>query len=264
MINMDNDNRNRAALLRKTRPMRGPYPVGSYVYFRKNQKRPGEFRDMSQRWCGPARVVGHDGEHGGSSHAVYLRYQTQTVLISPEQLRPASEDELTCWDTISPESQQHMDRPGPNVCVDLHGEATSSTTTLPTTTTPPTALRPPSQPSRPPPATHIPPATPGTAQEPSPTTLHPESEQLPPAQDPTTTTTTTTPPHGTFDQDVEDLLNPTIPTVPTNATDLPVPDDEEFETARDEPGPSDQDGPERRQGPLPSQEATTTPTIDID
>ena len=40
---------------------------------RKATVRAGE--DPAYRWFGIARVIGHDGAHGGSSHTVWLRYQ---------------------------------------------------------------------------------------------------------------------------------------------------------------------------------------------
>ena len=53
---MDTDARVRRALLRQSTPVRGPYPVGSYVYFFKLQQQPGTSRQY--RWFGPARVIG--------------------------------------------------------------------------------------------------------------------------------------------------------------------------------------------------------------
>ena len=59
-IHMDNDNRVRWARLGRATPTRGPFPVGSYVYFRRTQPRPGESPALFHRWFGVARVIGHD------------------------------------------------------------------------------------------------------------------------------------------------------------------------------------------------------------
>ena len=103
-VKLDTDGRVRRALLRQSTPTRGPYPVGSYVYFYRVQAPPGETRPY--RWHGPARVIGiearnqrraHDQDiatDGGQPHAYWLRYGPSVVLVSGEQLRFASEDEL--------------------------------------------------------------------------------------------------------------------------------------------------------------------------
>ncbi|CAE7548475.1 RE2, partial [Symbiodinium necroappetens] len=103
-VRLDTDSRVRRALLRQSTPTRGPYPVGSYVYFFRAQVPPGAQRNF--RWHGPARVIGvelrnstrlQDPEvptSGGQPHAYWLRYGTNVVLVTGEQLRFASEDEL--------------------------------------------------------------------------------------------------------------------------------------------------------------------------
>ena len=55
-IRMDTDSRVRRALLRQSTPTRGPFPVGSYVYFFKTQPQHGAQRQY--RWFGPGRVIG--------------------------------------------------------------------------------------------------------------------------------------------------------------------------------------------------------------
>ena len=103
-IRMDSDSRVRRALLRKSTPTRGPYPVGSYVYFYRAQVQPGTSR--TYRWHGPARVIGVEVRNqrrqqdpepptdGGQPHTYWLRYGATVVLVTGEQLRFASEDEL--------------------------------------------------------------------------------------------------------------------------------------------------------------------------
>ena len=101
---LDSDSRVRRALLRKSTPTRGAYPVGSYVYFYRAQVQPGTSR--TYRWHGPARVIGVEVRNqrrqqdpepptdGGQPHTYWLRYGATVVLVTGEQLRFASEDEL--------------------------------------------------------------------------------------------------------------------------------------------------------------------------
>ena len=103
-VMQDTDLRVRRALLHQSTPTRGPYPVGSYVYFYRLQTPPGS--DKTYRWFGPARVIGvelrnqrslEDPEpstEGGQPHSYWLRFGLSVVLVSGEQLRFASEDEL--------------------------------------------------------------------------------------------------------------------------------------------------------------------------
>ena len=103
-IRLDTDGRIRRALLHQSTPTRGPYPVGSYVYFYRAQTHPGSSR--TYRWHGPARVIGVEVRNqrrlqdpdqptdGGQPHSYWLRYGHSVVLVTGEQLRFASEDEL--------------------------------------------------------------------------------------------------------------------------------------------------------------------------
>ena len=107
-IRLDTGSRVRRALLRKSTPVRGPYPIGSYVYFYRRQV-PRQVQEADSRnynWYGPARVIGvelrsprrlQDPESttsGAAPHSYWLRYGPSVVLASGEQLRFASEDEL--------------------------------------------------------------------------------------------------------------------------------------------------------------------------
>ena len=103
-IRLDTDSRVRRALLHKSTPSRGPYPIGAYVYFFKLQPQRGDARNF--KWFGPARVIGVElrnprrlededpGAEGGAPHSCWLRYGPSVVLATGEQLRFASEDEL--------------------------------------------------------------------------------------------------------------------------------------------------------------------------
>ncbi|CAJ1330013.1 unnamed protein product [Effrenium voratum] len=103
-IRLDTDARIRRALLHQSTPSRGPFPVGAYVYFYRQQVRPGQTGDRSQRWHGPARVIGieprnphrlEDPEEmtdGAAPHSYWLRYGSSVVLTSGEQMRFANED----------------------------------------------------------------------------------------------------------------------------------------------------------------------------
>ena len=114
---MDTDSRVRRALLHQSTPTRGPYPVGSYVYFYRQQAPPGTGRVY--KWHGPARVIGVELRNqrrledadlptdGGQPHSYWLRYGNSVVLVTGEQLRFASEDELlaahsVCQEILAP------------------------------------------------------------------------------------------------------------------------------------------------------------------
>ena len=109
-IKMDTDARVRRALLRQSTPVRGPFPVGSYVYFYRAQQQPGTARQY--KWFGPARVIGvelrnprrlEDADvptEGGAPHSYWIRYGPSVILTTGEQMRFASEDELLAAHTV--------------------------------------------------------------------------------------------------------------------------------------------------------------------
>ncbi len=121
-IRMDNDSRYRKALLRRSKPSKGVYPLGAYVYFRREQVRKSrDSPDPIHRWFGPARVIGYEGVRGEGSGAtiVYLRYQGSSVLAAPEQLRYAAEEELIVWDNLAPDLRDKDQHPGPHFVHDV-------------------------------------------------------------------------------------------------------------------------------------------------
>ena len=112
-VRLDTDGRVRRALLHQSTPTRGPYPVGSYVYFHRAQAPAGTTR--TYRWHGPARVIGVELRNprrladpepptdGGQPHSYWLRYGGSVVLVTGEQLRFASEDELLAAHSVPQE-----------------------------------------------------------------------------------------------------------------------------------------------------------------
>lgn len=106
-IRMDTDSRVRRALLKKSTPTRGPYPVGAYVYFYKVQPQHQE-GERPYRWFGPARVIGVELRNPrrlededpptqkGQPHSYWLRYGHGVVLATGEQLRFASVSMWLC------------------------------------------------------------------------------------------------------------------------------------------------------------------------
>lgn len=106
-IRLDTSSRVRRALLRQSTPTRGPFPVGSYVYFfRRQQPSKVSASGKNYNWFGPARVIGvelrnprrledpEDATEGTAPHSYWLRYGPSVVLCTGEQLRFASEDEM--------------------------------------------------------------------------------------------------------------------------------------------------------------------------
>ena len=104
--------------------------MGSYVYFRRTQIKPGEHTDY--RWFGVCRVIGYEPrnkerfhdpydvpDHGASSHLIWLRYRQGTVLASPEHLRFATPDELLLNIEIEADFLTPLDPRGARNYVDL-------------------------------------------------------------------------------------------------------------------------------------------------
>ena len=130
-VRLDTDGRVRRALLRQSTPTRGPFPVGSYVYFYRWQQQPGVARNV--RWHGPARVIGLELRNqrrsadpelptdGGQPHSYWLRYGPSVVLVTGEQLRFASEDELLAAHMVPQEALEPPYARGARNYVDLRG-----------------------------------------------------------------------------------------------------------------------------------------------
>ena len=137
-IRLDNDHRVRTAALRKSTPSRGPFPVGSYVFFRRSQVKDGDCPDPIFRWFGMARVIGHEVSHperaddpdeckdNEFNQSIWLRYKQGTVLASPTQLRFATEDELLMYTEIDDGSLEETSNRGARMYVDIRREITRS------------------------------------------------------------------------------------------------------------------------------------------
>ena len=82
-IDADNSSALRRALLRRTRPMRGPYEVGDWVLYWRQKG--SNLRRTRGQWHGPACVVTVEGTRN-----VWVNHSGRLVRASPEQLRPAS------------------------------------------------------------------------------------------------------------------------------------------------------------------------------
>ena len=89
-----NDAALRRAELRKVRPSRGPFPIGTYVfYFDAAAKEPGP-----NCWRGVARVVGKEG-----SRTIWISHRGILLAVSPEHLALADDSEVQQWLTVSDE-----------------------------------------------------------------------------------------------------------------------------------------------------------------
>ena len=105
-IKLDNDSRVRRGLLHQFTPCRGPYPIGNVHFYRIQSPSAAVGSSRTYKWFGPARVIGIEGRNqrrsedqdpateGGQPHAYCLRYVPSVVLVTGEQLRFASADEL--------------------------------------------------------------------------------------------------------------------------------------------------------------------------
>ena len=82
---MANDSALRRAELRKSRPSRGPFPIGTYVfYFDASDRKPG-----LNCWRGVARVIGKEG-----SHTIWISHRSILLAVSPEHLSRAYGQDL--------------------------------------------------------------------------------------------------------------------------------------------------------------------------
>ena len=75
---VDSSRRIRAALLRKSVPLRGPYNMGDLVCFYRRG-----------RWHGPARIIGREGRS-----TLWLVHAGIPIVVSESQLRPATTREV--------------------------------------------------------------------------------------------------------------------------------------------------------------------------
>ena len=90
-----NDSALRRAELRKARPSRGPFPVGTYVFYWDSADK----RSSPCFWRGVARVIGHEG-----SSTVWLAHRGILVAVSPEHLSRAYEEEIQQWINVNHET----------------------------------------------------------------------------------------------------------------------------------------------------------------
>ena len=97
-IKASNSEALRRAELRRVRPSRGPFPVGSYVFY--YDKPVGDSKHGPHNWRGIARVIGHD-----SSHTVWLSHRGILVAASPEHLSLADDLEVRGWMITSKETE---------------------------------------------------------------------------------------------------------------------------------------------------------------
>lgn len=82
-IDADNSSALRRALLRRTRPMRGPYEVGDWLLYWRQKG--SNLRRARGQWHGPACVVAVEGQRN-----IWMNHSGRLVRASPEQVRPAS------------------------------------------------------------------------------------------------------------------------------------------------------------------------------
>ena len=111
----DNHEAIRRSLLRRSRPLRGPYLPGQWLLYWVKRSSPN--RMSAGRWHGPARVLSTEG-----SSIVWLRHGTRTVRAPPEYLRPAS---LREWNQLTHPDQSQVlpqrDSGGGSQVINLEG-----------------------------------------------------------------------------------------------------------------------------------------------
>lgn len=84
LVAQDDQERLRKATLRQSRPERGPFEVGDFVYYWRRS------RDNKHGiWKGPARVIGFFE----SKSRIWISHHNKVLRCSPEQLRKLTEDQ---------------------------------------------------------------------------------------------------------------------------------------------------------------------------
>ena len=119
-IDADNSSSLRRALLRRSRPLRGPYEVGDLVLYW--HRRGANLKRERGRWYGPASVVAVEGTRN-----VWLNHSGKLVRACPEQIRPATfrEWKLNGESATSPASSSasgFVQNLKGGVFIDLEGE----------------------------------------------------------------------------------------------------------------------------------------------
>ena len=102
-IDADNSSSLRRALLRRSRPLRGPFEIGDLVLYWR--RKGANMRRERGRWFGPASVVAVEG-----SRNVWLNHSGRLVRACPEQIRPASFRE---WRTLQTQRSVAMEENSP-------------------------------------------------------------------------------------------------------------------------------------------------------
>lgn len=117
MVEADDDSRIRHAVERRTRPERGPFEVGSYVYYWRKPPGTGKIGI----WKGPARVIGQYDQS-----KLWINHASKVLRCSPEQLRLATEDQVAAIRFTTPDLLQQQGKfsgRGPQTFVDITRES---------------------------------------------------------------------------------------------------------------------------------------------
>ena len=99
-VEADNSSALRRALLRRSRPMRGPYEVGDWLLYWR--QRGSNLRRTRGQWHGPACVIAVEGLRN-----IWLNHSGRLVRASPEQVRPASFRE---WKAVELQARESTGR----------------------------------------------------------------------------------------------------------------------------------------------------------
>ena len=118
-VQVSNSEALKRAELRKVKPSRGPFPVGTYVFYFDASVDQGQHPGPSC-WRGVARVIGHEG-----SHTIWLSHRGLLLAVSPEHLAFAFDQEVQQWTTLGNEMELLDTQPaaGGTGFLDLRGQA---------------------------------------------------------------------------------------------------------------------------------------------
>ena len=113
-ITIDEDDKVRRAVEHRSRPQRGPFQFGDYVYYWRKYPRDGS----EGRWHGPGVII---GKHGDSRF--WVAVGTKVLKCAPEQLRRTTEEQEAAIRMVTQDMVvKKRGSQGSQVYVDISGE----------------------------------------------------------------------------------------------------------------------------------------------
>ena len=113
-ISLDDDEKVRRALEHRSRPQRGPFSNGDFVYYWRRYAGDG----VGGRWHGPGIIIGRV-----DASKIWVAVGNKVLKFAPEQLRQATEDQEAALRMITPDLvARRRDNRGAQVYLDITNE----------------------------------------------------------------------------------------------------------------------------------------------